>query len=62
MGGETVEFTIDPGTVSIDDLKVTDNDSEVTSSLIRHTVPTGDTISAVPASYTVSGSVSGTKY
>lgn len=62
MGGETVGFTIDPGTVSIDDLKVTDNDNEVTSSLVRHAVPTGATTSAVPASYTVSGSISGTKY
>lgn len=62
MEGETVEFTINPGTVAIEDIKITDNDNEVTSSLIQHVVPTGGTINAVPASYTVSGSISGTRY
>lgn len=47
---------------SLDDVTVLDNDIDVTSELIRKTMPTGGTVTAVPASYTTSGSISGTRY
>lgn len=47
---------------SLDDVTVLDNDIDVTNNLIQKTVPTGGTIKAVPASYTTSGSISGTRY
>lgn len=49
-------------TNSIDDLEITDNDNDISGVLIQHQTPTGGTISAVPASYTTSGSISGTRY
>lgn len=47
---------------SLDDITVLDNDIDVTNNLIQKTMPTGGTIAAVPASYTTSGSISGTRY
>lgn len=60
MNGEEAVITIN--TTSIDDILVTDNDVDVTNSLVRHNVPTGGTISAVPTSYTTTGSINGTRY
>ena len=47
---------------SLDDIEVTDNDTDVTSLLVRKERPTGGTIERYPASYTTSGSISGTNY
>lgn len=47
---------------SIDDYAVTDNDVDITEDLVQKQVVTGGTISQVPESYTVSGSISGTRY
>ena len=47
---------------SLDDVTVLDNDIDVTNILIQKTVSTGGTIAAAPASYTTSGSISGTRY
>ena len=61
--GNSQEFIINLGTNALTDIKLTDNNEDVTSELVQHTVPTGGTISAVPASYSViSGSVNGTRY
>lgn len=60
INGEEAVITINAA--SIDDVLVTDNDVDVTNNLIRHNVPTGGTISAVPASYTTTGNISGTRY
>lgn len=49
-------------TNSLDDVKVTDNDIDITSQLVRKTVDTGGTTEQAPASYTTSGSISGTRY
>ena len=49
-------------TNSIDDLEITDNNIDILEDLIQHQTPTGGTFSAVPVSYTTSGSISGTKY
>lgn len=49
-------------TNNIDGLSITDNDNDISGDLIQHEMPTGGTISAVPASYTTSGSISGTRY
>lgn len=62
LGGRTVEFSFDFGSNDFEDLTVTDNEVDVTDQLVQHTKPTGGTIDAVPASYTTSGSISGTKY
>lgn len=56
------EGTIRIDTDSINDITVTDNGTDVTNQLITKQVKTGGTIEAVPASYTTSGNVSGTKY
>lgn len=47
---------------SLEDISITDNDNDISNLLVQKTVPTGGTISAVPASYTTSGSISGTRY
>lgn len=60
MEGEEATVTIYAS--SLDDVEITDNDVDITENLVRHTMPTGGTISAVPASYTTSGSISGTRY
>ena len=60
MNGEEAIVRID--TPNVDDIIVTDNGAEVNDLLEQHQVPTGGTISAVPASYTTSGSISGTRY
>ena len=60
MSGE--EGTIRIDTDSINDITVTDNGTDVTNQLIAKQVETGGTIEAVPASYTTSGNISGTKY
>lgn len=60
IGGEEAVVRID--TPNVDDIVVTDNGVEVNDLLEQHQVPTGGTISAVPASYTTSGSISGTRY
>lgn len=55
-------FTIDLGDVALEDVVVKDNDTDVTEELVQHEVVSGGTINAVPASYTTSGSISGTRY
>lgn len=47
---------------TLDDYTITDNDTDVTESFVRHAVSHGGTIEAAPASYTVSGSINGTRY
>jgi len=59
---EGADATISIYASSIDELEITDNDVDIKGELVQHEVPTGGTVSQVPASYTVSGSVSGTKY
>jgi len=69
----TDEVTVDPqtqdilsnksGTVSfyvndISDYEVTDNDIDITSQLVRHTIDTSGTISATAESFTTGGSIS----
>ena len=54
--------TVTLHTNNLDDIKVTDNDIDVTSQLVRKTVDIGGTIERAPASYTTSGSISGTRY
>lgn len=61
--GNSQEFTINIGTNALSDVKLTDNDEDVTSSLVFHQADPGGTINAVPASYSVvSGTVNGTRY
>lgn len=60
LSGESWE-----GTIHVNDIgtyKVYDNNTDVTSQLVRHEYPTGGTATFVPASYTTSGSISGTYY
>lgn len=57
-GDATVSIYAD----TIADLSITDNDVDISGDLVQHEVPTGGTVSAVPASYTTSGSISGTRY
>ena len=47
---------------AIDGLTITDNNNDISNELVQHEMPTGGTMSAVPASYTTSGSISGTRY
>ncbi len=47
---------------SLDDVTVFDNNVDITTDLIRKEKQTGGTVQAVPASYTTSGSISGTRY
>lgn len=47
---------------TLDDVEITDNDTDITSSFVRHEVSHGGTINAAPASYTVSGNISGSRY
>lgn len=47
---------------SLNDIVVKDNEIDVTENLVQHAMPTGGTLSQAPASYTVSGSISGTRY
>lgn len=54
--------TVTIHTNSLEDIKVTDNDSDVTDQLVRKEVDTGGTIERAPTSYTTSGSISGTRY
>ena len=49
-------------TDSINDITVTDNGTDITNQLITKQVETGGTAEAVPASYTTSGNISGTRY
>lgn len=60
MEGNSATVTIYAS--SLDDIVVKDNEIDVTENLVQHTTPTGGTLSQAPASYTVSGSVSGTRY
>ena len=60
INGQEAIVRID--TPNVDDIVVTDNGIEVNDLLEQHQVPTGGTISAVPVSYTTSGSISGTRY
>ena len=60
INGQEAIVRID--TPNVNDIIVTDNGVEVNDLLEQHQVPTGGTISAVPASYTTSGSISGTRY
>ena len=59
---EGEDATISIYASSLNDISVKDNDIEINDSLVQHTTPTGGTLSKAPASYTVSGSVSGTRY
>ena len=54
--------TVAINTSSLDNIEVTDNDTDVTSLLVRKERPTGGTIERYPASYTTSGSISGSNY
>ena len=47
---------------SLTGLEITDNDTDITEQLVQHLLPTGDTISQVPASVTTSGIQSGSSY
>lgn len=47
---------------SLDDVTVLDNNIDITTDLIRKEKSTGGTIEAMPASYTTSGSISGSRY
>ena len=61
--GGSQEFTIELGSNALADIKLTDNGTDVTESLVQHLPPSGGTIERYPASYTVvSGSVNGTRY
>ena len=60
IAGEDCEVTINAD--SLEDLEVTDNGNDISSLLVRHNVDTGGTIALAPASYTTSGSISGTRY
>jgi len=60
MEGENVSVKVYTNT--LDDVVVKDNDADVTSELTRHEIPSGGTLSKAAESYTVSGSVSGTRY
>lgn len=61
MEGNSQEFTFDFGTNDPFDLKVEDNGTDITEDLVEHTV-SGGTLERYPASYTTSGSISGTNY
>ncbi len=58
--GEEAVVTI-IGISDLNDVTVTDNDVDVTNQLEEHTI-SGGTIERYPASYTTSGSISGTRY
>jgi len=60
MEGENTVITI-TGISDLNDIAVTDNDIDVTEQLEEHMV-SGGTIERYPASYTTSGSISGTRY
>lgn len=56
--GESAEVRIDAD--SLDDLSITDNDIDISSSLVQHTVPSGGTEDAVLGTYSlVSGGFNG---
>lgn len=56
LGGNSATVTIDAA--SIDDIKVTDNDTDVTASLVQHTAQTGSyTNTFIPASFDSTNSV-----
>ena len=61
LEGNSHTITIDPGTYALSDLLVEDNGTDVTSQLVEHTSEDA-TIERYPASYTTSGSISGTNY
>ena len=61
MEGTSYEILIEPGSVDISTLTLTDNETDVTSQIVEHIV-SGGTIERYPASYTTSGSISGTNY
>ena len=60
MRGENTVITI-TGISDLNDIAVTDNDVDITEQLEEHIV-SGGTIERYPASYTTSGSISGTRY
>ena len=60
MNGKSATVTIN-GITNLNDITVTDNDVDVTNQLEEHTI-SGGTIERYPASYTTSGSISGTRY
>lgn len=60
IAGNDCEIIINAN--SIDDLEITDNGNDISSLLVRHHVDTGGTVTQAPASYTTSGSISGTHY
>ena len=60
IAGNSATVTIHAN--SLDDIQVTDNDVDVTNQLVRKQVDTGGTTEQAPASYTTSGSISGTRY
>lgn len=60
LSGEDAQVRIDAN--DLGDIIVTDNGVDVSSSFVKYHVPTGGTVEKVPESYSVSGSVSGTRY
>ena len=60
MEGKDTVITI-TGISDLNDITVTDNDVDITDQLEEHVV-SGGTIERYPASYTTSGSISGTRY
>lgn len=58
--GESGTVRIDAN--SLDDLAITDNDSDISNSLVRHNIETGGTISKTAESYTTSGSATNSTY
>jgi len=60
MEGNTATVRIDG--ISLDDVVVKDNDTDITEELVQYAIETGGTLNEAPSSYTVSGSVSGTRY
>lgn len=47
---------------SLDDIKIEDNGTDVTSQLVQHESGQGGTVSSVPVAYSTTGSISGTRY
>lgn len=60
QSGDSLELRID--TSDISEIIVTDNDVDITDQLVEITPSPGGTIERYPASYTTSGSISGTNY
>lgn len=62
MSGGDAELIVIEGISDISEIKVLDNNVDVTDQLVRKEYSTGGTIERYPASYMTSGSISGTRY